>query len=83
MFRVPSDPNHPTFDHTHKVSFWQWLTSSAQQRRQWRTLRDAAAQAQVNQADARVARAQDARQHRQAAKRARKAARRGGTYKTR
>lgn len=83
MFRVPSDPQHPTFEHTHKVSFWQWLTSSAKQRHHWRALRDAAVQARVDQADARVARAQDARQHYKAGKQARKAARRGGTYKMR
>ena len=42
MFKVPTDPDTPTYDHTFTVSFWQWLTSSAADRHEWRRRRDAA-----------------------------------------
>jgi hypothetical protein len=45
MFRVPSNPIAPTFDHTFKVSMLMWLTSKSPARREWRRRRDAAAQA--------------------------------------
>ncbi len=50
MFRVPSDPVSPTFDHVFKVGFFRWLTSGAPERKEWRRRRDAAAEvARVNQ----------------------------------
>ncbi|WP_326564543.1 hypothetical protein [Micromonospora peucetia] len=44
MFRVPSDPARPTFDHTFKVGFFQWLTSNKTNRQEWQRRRNAAAQ---------------------------------------
>lgn len=82
MFKVPLDPANPTYRHAQTITFWQWLTSSAAQRQEWRRRRDAVGKARVDRADARVAQAEQARQQRKAAKQARKAARRGGTYKT-
>lgn len=50
MFRVPSDPNQPTFDHTFKVGFVRWLSSKPAERKEWMRRRNAAARvAQVNQ----------------------------------
>lgn len=43
VFRVPTDPNNPTYDSTYKVSFWEWLTSTKRERQLWRIRRDAAA----------------------------------------
>lgn len=43
MFRVPMYRDEPTFDRSFKVTFWQWLRSSASQRDDWRQRRDAAA----------------------------------------
>lgn len=42
MFRVPADPNHPTFDRTFTVSFRQWLFSKAAERNGWLRRRGAA-----------------------------------------
>ena len=54
MFRVPSDPNQPTFDHTFKVSFVRWLTSKGPERKEWMRRRNAAAKvAYRNQEDRR------------------------------
>jgi hypothetical protein len=33
--RVPANPDHPTYDHTFRVGFWQWFTSSTAQRKEW------------------------------------------------
>ncbi len=55
MFRVPSDPVNPTFDHTFKVGFWRWMGTSfskagADERKEWMRRRDVAARvAQQNQ----------------------------------
>jgi hypothetical protein len=48
VFRVPVDPNAPTFDSTFKVGFWRWLGTSfskagAAERHEWRRRRDLAA----------------------------------------
>ncbi|GAA3765610.1 hypothetical protein [Micromonospora maritima] len=43
MFRVPSDPNRPTFDHTFQVGFFRWLTSKKPERLEWQRRRNAAA----------------------------------------
>jgi len=43
MFRVPTDPDRPTFDQTTKVSFWQWFTSSKPDRKEWQRRRNAGA----------------------------------------
>lgn len=43
MFRVPQDADRPTFDHTFKVGFGRWLTSSGRDRREWGRRRNAAA----------------------------------------
>lgn len=42
MFKVPSDPDAPSFDQTYTVGFMRWLTSSAADRREWRIRRDIA-----------------------------------------
>jgi hypothetical protein len=42
--RVPVSSLNPTFDDTVKVGFWRWLTSTKQERRMWRWLRDRAAE---------------------------------------
>ena len=39
MFKVPTDPSHPTFEISRKVSFWKWLTSRKAERRKWQHLR--------------------------------------------
>ena len=44
MFRVPTDPYAPTFDHTEKVTFWRWFTSKRAERVEWARRRNAAAQ---------------------------------------
>lgn len=50
MFRVPSNPQHPTFDDTFNVGFFQWLTSKKPDRLEWQRRRNAAAKlAQRNQ----------------------------------
>lgn len=53
MFRVPRDPNSPTFDDTFKVSFWRWLTSSAADRKEWMRRRNAAAKVAMRNQEAR------------------------------
>jgi hypothetical protein len=77
MFRVPRDPNAPTFDETFKVGFWRWLGSKAKDRHEWRRRRDLAAKVaernQVAQADEWQAEFQ---QRRAEAKQAREAQRR-------
>lgn len=35
MFRVPTDPENPTYDQTFKLSFRQWLFCKADERREW------------------------------------------------
>lgn len=45
MFRVPSDPDSPSFDQTFKVGFWRWLTSSGADRKEWARRRNLAAKA--------------------------------------
>lgn len=51
MFRVPTDTHKPTFDDTMNISFWRWLTSSVNERRFWKMMRNmAASTAQQNQA---------------------------------
>lgn len=42
MFRVPVDPNAPTFDEVFKVGFWRWLTSGKVERNEWFRRRQAA-----------------------------------------
>lgn len=42
MFRVPNNPDQPTFDDTFKVGFWRWLISSAADRKEWARRRNAA-----------------------------------------
>lgn len=50
MFRVPSDPQHPTFDQTFNVGFWRWLLSKKHDRVEWARRRNTAAQlARINQ----------------------------------
>jgi hypothetical protein len=50
MFRVPTNAEAPTFDHTFKVGFMQWLTSNGVERIEWmRRRREAAETARVNQ----------------------------------
>ena len=56
MFRVPVDPQSPTFNQTFKVGFLRWLTSNAPERKEWMRRRTAAAwvaqhnqQQQINQ----------------------------------
>jgi hypothetical protein len=44
MFRVPTDPTHPSFDQTFKVGFFRWLRSSKVDRLEWRRRRNAAAE---------------------------------------
>ena len=60
MFKVPTDPNNPSYKQATKVTFWQWLTSSKQQRQDWRTRRDAVGRARVARAHARVEQAEAA-----------------------
>jgi ferric-dicitrate binding protein FerR (iron transport regulator) len=49
MFRVPVDPENPTFDQTERITFRRWLTSTAEERREWTRRRNAAAKlAQAN-----------------------------------
>lgn len=43
MFRVPANPDAPTFDDTFTVGFGKWLTSSAAERKEWARRRNAAA----------------------------------------
>jgi hypothetical protein len=48
--RIPNDPMQPTFDQTFRVGFWAWLTSSADDRREWARRRNVAANtARLNQ----------------------------------
>ncbi|MEU1761686.1 hypothetical protein [Micromonospora sp. NPDC005652] len=54
MFRVPTDPATPTFDHTFKVSFWQWLTSKKPERVEWMRRRNAAAKVAMHNQNARA-----------------------------
>lgn len=47
MFRVPANPDAPTFDDTFKVGFWRWLATSfskngAADRHEWMRRRNAA-----------------------------------------
>ncbi len=42
MFKVPSDPDNPSYDDTFTVSFWRWLTSSKADRGEWRRRKNAA-----------------------------------------
>ncbi|NJP33704.1 hypothetical protein [Micromonospora thermarum] len=35
MFRVPVDPDRPSYDHTFTVTFRQWLTSRRPERMEW------------------------------------------------
>jgi hypothetical protein len=50
MFRVPTNPDNPTFDNTFKVGFVRWLTSSKTDRGEWARRRNAAAKtAETNQ----------------------------------
>ena len=42
--RIPADPDNPTFDATFDVGFWRWLTSNADERKEWARRRNAAAQ---------------------------------------
>lgn len=56
MFRVPLNPDYPTFDQTEKIGFVRWLTSGKAERVEWARRRNAAAQlARTNQ----VARGQE------------------------
>jgi hypothetical protein len=51
MFRVPSNPDNPTFDDTFKVGRMQWLKSSKSERDEWKRRRNLAAKlAQEGQA---------------------------------
>jgi hypothetical protein len=43
MFRVPTNLDHPTFDHTFKVGFIRWLKSTKAEREEWQRRRNAAA----------------------------------------
>jgi len=54
MFRVPMDPERPTFDQTFKVGFVQWLTSKADERREWMRRRNAAARLAQKHQDERI-----------------------------
>lgn len=62
MFRVPQDPANPTFDHTFKVGFGRWMTSSKADRTEWSRRRNAAARTagrnQASRADTRARAAQ-------------------------
>lgn len=50
MFRVPANPDNPTFNNTIKIGLWRWLTSSAADRKEWARRRNVAAKtAQANQ----------------------------------
>jgi len=42
MFRVPQNPDTPTFDDTFKVGFFRWLTSKKTERGEWMRRRNAA-----------------------------------------
>jgi len=53
MFRVPVSADAPTFDETFKVSFWQWLTSKAPERKEWMRRRNAAAKVAMRNQEAR------------------------------
>ena len=53
MFRVPVSAEAPTFDHTFKVSFGKWLTSSAAERKEWGRRRNAAAKVAYRNQEAR------------------------------
>jgi hypothetical protein len=67
MFKVPSDPDNPTYDHTFTVGFMQWLTSSAADRAEWKRRKNAAiptsrsVQYAKGKADEAAAKAQEAR----------------------
>jgi len=50
MFRVPQNPDTPTFDDTFRVGFFRWLTSKKTERGEWARRRNAAAKvAETNQ----------------------------------
>lgn len=56
MFRVPINPEFPSFDETEKIGFARWLFSTRAERKEWIRLRtDAAKRAQRNQEAARMA----------------------------
>lgn len=55
MFRVPSNPDSPTFDDTFKVSFGRWLTSKKTDRHEWARRRNAAAKLAAQNQVARAA----------------------------
>lgn len=42
MFKVPTDADNPSYDSTFTVSFRQWLTSSAADRKEWQRRKNAA-----------------------------------------
>lgn len=81
MFKVPNDPQNPTYDDAFTVSFWQWLTSSAADRKEWQRRKNAAiptsasvryTTGQAEHAAARREEIRDRKDARRAAKRARK-----------
>jgi hypothetical protein len=53
-FRVPSDPDNPTFDDTFEVNTRQWMTSSKADRLEWQRRRNAAAKVAKTNQDARA-----------------------------
>ncbi|WP_328382955.1 hypothetical protein OHQ88_10620 [Micromonospora zamorensis] len=54
MFRVPSNPGNPTFDHTFTVSLRRWFTSNKADRIEWARRRNTAAQTAATNQAARV-----------------------------
>lgn len=42
MFKVPRDPQNPSYDDTFTVGFWKWLTSSGNDRKEWQRRKNAA-----------------------------------------
>ena len=55
MFRVPTSADQPSFDHTEKISFMRWFTSSKAERLEWARRRNAAAKLAADNTNARVA----------------------------
>jgi hypothetical protein len=53
-FRVPVDPERPSFDRTFRVSLGRWLRSSRGERAEWARRRQAAAEAAQRNQEARA-----------------------------
>lgn len=60
MFRVPQDPEKPSFDQTFKVGFVRWLKSSKPERKEWMRRRNAASAVAAANQQARAQAAKEA-----------------------